>query len=347
MKKIVIIGFFARNTRHNGGQEHKTRALSQALQNARGREAVTEVDTLGWPQHPLGLLVRLLRSSWKSDALIMLPAKKGLLVFAPLLQSLKKLGGKKIYYDVIGGWLPEYLENKKLLTHILRCFDGIWVETSVMARQLEKQGFTNVSIVPNFKQIVPLRKEQLDTSVTFPLKLCTFSRVVPEKGIEDAAAAVTAVNEALGYCAYTLDIYGRIEDHYQNTFTEMQAAFPEYIRYRGCAAPEESVTVLKDYFALLFPTRCFTEGVPGTVVDAYAAGVPVIASRWSGFADVIEEGETGLGFPFGCQPEFRQLLLELGTDPSRLIRMKENCLKKASQYSAQQITERLLQEMED
>lgn len=40
-----------------------------------------------------------------------------------------------------------------------------------------------------------------------PLRLCTFSRVMKEKGIEDAVNAVEAVNEYFGRLVYTLDIW--------------------------------------------------------------------------------------------------------------------------------------------
>ena len=40
-----------------------------------------------------------------------------------------------------------------------------------------------------------------------PLPLCTFSRVMKEKGIEDAVYAVRTVNEHFGRTVYTLDIY--------------------------------------------------------------------------------------------------------------------------------------------
>ena len=54
-------------------------------------------------------------------------------------------------------------------------------------------------------------------------------------------------------------------------------------RYCGIKDPKDSVKTLKNYFALVFPTRFYTEGIPGTIIDAYYAGVPVIASKWESF----------------------------------------------------------------
>ena len=45
----------------------------------------------------------------------------------------------------------------------------------------------------------------------------------------------------------------------------------------------------------IFPTRFTTEGIPGSIIDSYYAGVPVLASKWNSFDDVIEDGKTGVG----------------------------------------------------
>jgi glycosyltransferase involved in cell wall biosynthesis len=48
--------------------------------------------------------------------------------------------------------------------------------------------------------------------------------------------------------------------------------------------------VLRDYFALLFPIYYIGEGFAGTAIDAFSAGVPVIASDWKYNSEVIKEG---------------------------------------------------------
>lgn len=43
------------------------------------------------------------------------------------------------------------------------------------------------------------------------LRVCTFSRVMKEKGIGDAITAVCSVNSILGFNAFRLDIYGKVD----------------------------------------------------------------------------------------------------------------------------------------
>ncbi len=55
------------------------------------------------------------------------------------------------------------------------------------------------------------------------------------------------------------------------------------------------------YYALMdvlvLPSR--REGFPNVVLEAYAAGKPVVASRATGIVDAVVDGETGLLFPVG------------------------------------------------
>ncbi len=340
MKKIEIIGHFGKGKSFFDGQTVKTKNLAQGLKNDKKNEVI-EIDTYNWKTHPIKLIFNLISGAKNSDALIMLPAHNGLKVFTPMLILIKKLLGKPIYYDVIGGWLPEYLEDKKGLTKRLKGFDGIWVETNTMKKKLDSMGFSNVSVVPNFKNIAPIKKEELIYEKELPLKLCTFSRIMKEKGIEQAIEAVNEVNNRLGYTAYCLDIYGKVDKNYEERFGQLKQDFPEYIRYKGCVPPEESVQVLKGYFALLFPTEYYTEGIPGTIIDAYSAGVPVIASRWKSFRDVVDDGVTGIGYDFGNAEELKEILLKVAENPETLLDKKENCLEKAREYESGAVIEKI------
>ena len=94
-----------------------------------------------------------------------------------------------------------------------------------------------------------------------------------EKGIETAVNIITEVNDRLGYIAYSLDIYGQVDTSQVEWFENLKKQLPDYICYCGCVDANRSVEVLQKYFALLFPTHFYTEGIPGTIIDAYAAGM--------------------------------------------------------------------------
>mgnify|MGYP002239410386 CR=1 FL=1 len=59
---------------------------------------------------------------------------------------------------------------------------------------------------------------------------------------------------------------------------------------------ETGYRTLCRYDIMLFPTYWYGEGFPGIVMDAYIAGLPLIASDWNINTEVITE-KTGIIIP--------------------------------------------------
>ena len=66
-----------------------------------------------------------------------------------------------------------------------------------MKVNMEKLGFSNIYILPNCKELKILKENELVYATSKPFKLCTFSRVMKEKGIEDAVNAVEEINKKI------------------------------------------------------------------------------------------------------------------------------------------------------
>ena len=341
---ITIIGSFDFETNDTGGQPVKTRELYYALKNNSAQDSILFVDTYNRKNNTFKVIFTLIKNIRKSDRIIMLPAHNGVKVFSVLIPFFKRRK-TRLYYDVIGGWLPELTKANKRLSRRLKKFDGIWVETRNMKNSLEEQGFTNISVVPNFKNITPLRENELVYNTEKPFRFCYFARVAKEKGIEDAVTAIKEINKKYGAGTSELDIYGQINPDYQEGFDSLKKTFDESIKYMGVVKPEKSVETLKDYFALLFPTKFFTEGIPGTIIDAYAAGVPVISSEWQSCHDVVENNKTGIVFEFENYSDFLNIIDEAITNPQSIVQMKADCIKAAEKYQPQHAAEQIFQLM--
>ncbi len=336
MKQVAIIGHLAFGLDYCDGQTVKTRMLAEVLNGHFGENAVDAIDTHGGVKTLLKAPFYALRALKGSRRVLMLPAHNSLRVNGPLLWLLRNFfPDRKLYYAVIGGWLPKFLEKRGFLEKTLKAFDGIFVETKTMEKALVSRGFTNVSVMPNAKNLAILSPEAFPAWQQAPYPLCTFSRVMREKGIEDAVSAVRTVNESLGKQMFTLDIYGPVDPAQTEWFRELEASFPAGVSYQGCVDTEKSVETLQNYFALLFPTRFFTEGIPGTLIDAYAAGLPVISARWESFFDVVDEGVTGWGYEFGSREALVNILNQVAENPQLILKQKEACLKKAENYLPQ------------
>jgi glycosyltransferase involved in cell wall biosynthesis len=73
------------------------------------------------------------------------------------------------------------------------------------------------------------------------------------------------------------------------------------------------ILALSDLFVL--PSRW--EGMPNAVLEAMAAGLPVLATRVDGTLDVVRDGETGILVPPGDDRALAAALLAIGRDPAR------------------------------
>ncbi len=331
-KKAAVIGHFGKNKNFLNGQTVKTKIVAQELIKRLGDSDVTCIDTYGGMKATPKILLKCFFALKNHNNIVILPAQNGLRVVVPWLCFVNKFFKRKLHYVVIGGWLSEFLKDKKSLAKNLKKFDGIYVETTSMQKNLEQMGFENIIVMPNCKKLDILKEDELVYPDGEPYKLCTFSRVMKEKGIEDAVNAVKEVNEKLGRTVYTLDIYGQVDAGQTDWFEELKASFPEYVKYGGLVPFDKSVEVLKNYFALLFPTRFYTEGIPGTFIDAYAAGVPVITALWMNSADIFEDGVQGYGYEFGKTDELRNVLIQIAGNTTRITCMKPDCITKAKDY---------------
>lgn len=338
---VAIVGHFSSS---EDGQTVKTVMLHQTLENSL-KAPVHKINTHGGAKALARLVWQTARGFGKFQVMLMMPATNGVQVFGPLFAVLNKLFRRKIHYIVIGGWLPELTAQKKWLAYFLKQFNGIFVETASMKTALEQQGFSNVIVLPNFKNLPILTEKELIYTTREPFAFCTFSRVMKGKGIEDAVNAVTALNTQAGRTVATLDIYGKIDPNYQTDFEKLQQTFPPFIQYKGIVPPTKSVEVLKNYFALLFPTRFATEGIPGTLIDALAAGVPVISALWNNSQDIFIENKTGYGFQLGNEQAFFTCLHRAIHAPQQFNAFKLFCLQEAQKYTPQKAIQILLTQL--
>jgi len=347
MKIVTVIGHFGFGKELLNGQTVKTRIIFEALKKRLGETEIVTADTHGGWRTLLKAPFQALRALATSRNVVILPARNGVCIYGTLLPIIRPLFSKrKLHYVVIGGWLPIFLEKRKWLSKQLKKFDGIYVETRAMQRALEEKNFSNIVWMPNCKELTVLPPDQLVYSDSEPYRLCTFSRVSREKGIADAVEIVRSVNEYLGRTVCTLDIYGQIDPDQQQWFGELQNQFSSSTRYCGMVPYDRSVEVLKDYYALLFPTHSYTEGIPGTIIDAYAAGLPVIAAKWEGFSDIIDENRLGQGYAIGNNVELHNCVIEAIQNPKRWNAMRLNCLMEAEQYKPEKVIQILTTRLE-
>jgi glycosyltransferase involved in cell wall biosynthesis len=94
------------------------------------------------------------------------------------------------------------------------------------------------------------------------------------------------------------------------------------IEWLGPAGREEVSRAMAHATVLILPS-VYYEGFPMVIVEALAAGLPIIASRLGSMAELVEQGVTGLLFPPGSPNHLARAADWAFTHPDRLIDLRQ------------------------
>ena len=330
-KKIGIIGHFGGKENILDGQTIKTKILHEELSKVIDWE-IMKVDTYYKKKNPVKLLIDTFKCLFSTKDIIVLLSGNGMKFYFPILSFFAQKFHTNIYHDVIGGNLDVYVSKYPKFKKYLNSFQINWIETAGMKGRLEKQGIENCEVMPNFKRLSIASIDISKQKFSEPYRFCIFSRVMREKGIEDAIDAIESINEEAGKEICSLDIYGRIDDGYVERFEKVLKQVTNAIQYKGMVPYDKSVDAIKDYYALLFPTYWKGEGFPGTIVDAFSAGLPVIATDWNCNSEIVENEINGVLYPNEEIRTLKEAIMYMINNSDKIIQMKGKCLKTAQIY---------------
>ena len=127
-------------------------------------------------------------------------------------------------------------------------------------------------------------------------------RLTPEKDVATLVEAWRSIREPLVV----------VGDGPQRETLQQRA--PHNVEFRGIVSAEQVTGLLQRARALLFPSRWY-EGAPRSIIEAYAAGGPAIATAIGGLGESIEPGVSGLVVPPG-RPDAWVEAVEKLMDPS-------------------------------
>ena len=330
---IAVIGRLAQGAELLDGQTVKTNMLYDELRRCYPEADVRCVDVYRYKKRLPVILMQTLLAFVRCEHIFVLLSRNGRRFFFPILTALNAVFRRRLYHNVIGGALPNEAAQMPALRRQLRHFTVNLVESASMQSALAQIGVTNVSVLPNFKRQRILSPEECRGAETAPFIFVTFSRVLREKGSPAAAEAVAAVNAALGAGTAQLRIYGPVDEEYRAAFDALLAQYADCVSYCGCISPAESGTVLADAYMLLFPSVYPGEGMPGTILDAYAAGLPVIATDWHCNAEFVSHGVTGWCYDPETPQQLEEWVRYAVQHPGTVNAMRASCLAQAHRYT--------------
>ncbi len=142
------------------------------------------------------------------------------------------------------------------------------------------------------------------------------ARLSPEKGIDTVLAAWARLARPI-----RLKVIG--DGPLAERVRGAAAADPR-IEYLGRLPLADVLDVIGDAAALVMPSVWY-ETFGRTIIEAYAKGTPVIASRLGAMAELVEDGRTGVLFAPGDAAALAAAVDRLLADPEALARMRPAC----------------------
>ncbi len=333
MKNILIIGYFGHVSNQLDGQTVKTRAVGELF------TTMDDVDLRCFDTQTLKYNIFrafvLIKYVFLSDYIIQVPARNGLKVIFPLVFVISKLRGVSFSIVNVGGWLTPFLEKEHMIRNMLKHVNAIFIETKLLKKEIsENFGFNNLVYLPNFRRID--FKPEIENNAR-SLKLVFMSRIMRMKGV-DILFRMLDYYQSLGETRVSLDFYGPVSNGEKDYFYH-ELNKREGVKYQGVIQPENIYTTLSNYDVLVLPTKLFTEGFPGAILDAYISGLAVIVSDWKHSDEFVDHGKCGFIFPLNDEEKFLGYVNTLIRDKEKLLEMKEAAYIKSLEYSTGRVLE--------
>ena len=173
-------------------------------------------------------------------------------------------------YSPLARWLAERTWLRSTL---------VYVETQQLLQSFDNRA--NFRWFPNTRDIQPPARTRRDQVS----KLIFLARLEMAKGLGEALEACGQLPETCH-----LNVFGPgMSDTAFSLFDGNPGA-----SYRGVLDPEQIPQVLAEHDLLVYPSYSKIEGYPGSVLEAFQCGLPVVAARWGGVAELVEHEENGL-----------------------------------------------------
>jgi glycosyltransferase involved in cell wall biosynthesis len=204
------------------------------------------------------------------------------------------------------------LNGADLIISRSKFLESVYAQAGVAQEKMVfcRQGFEGVASI----------KQRPPTAVgaTPILRVIYLGQITKHKGVHTLLEAVRRRPQA----KVEVSIYGDLERF--PSYVEKLRSIADHdprIHINGLAQPEEISALLKESDVLVVPSIWY-ENSPNTIAEAFAHGVPVIASNLGGMAELIKHEQNGLVFNPGDADDLAYQLLRLLEEPNLLTELQ-------------------------
>ena len=220
-------------------------------------------------------------------------------------------------------WLPynalRWLKTAWHRRMLIRWVDRFISPSEHLAQWMERSlGVSEVLHIPNF---APRPQGGSVDAVEHPNTLLFAGRLSREKGVDVLLRAMPLVVSNHPEVRLVIAGDGPRRRNLEDLAAELE--IESVVRFAGALGPEALGRLYGDAGLVVLPTL-WMENCPVSILEAFAHGRAVAASRIGGVPELVDDGRTGLLFERGDVRELGARLVELLADPDRINAIGRN-----------------------
>jgi glycosyltransferase involved in cell wall biosynthesis len=240
------------------------------------------------------------------------------------------------YY--ISTWLQEWFEKK-----CIRQADLITSPTKTLIGETQKLLnilLAKVKVIPN-----PVSREALENQIK-PIVddnqlILYVGRISFIKGIPVLIRSIPLILDKFPGAHFRL--VGRCGINTRKKFVgQIDKKYHDRISFTGPMSYEKVLSSYQESVLCVFPS--FFEAFGLVVIEALAAGRPVVLSKIGSFMEIVADGKEGLFFEPGDPGDLAEKVVTLLSNRNMLMKMQGDCIKKAQDFSPLKIVKLTLEE---
>jgi glycosyltransferase involved in cell wall biosynthesis len=247
--------------------------------------------------------------------------------------AVRLAGFKGNFITTAHGWIPKRLKLSKGIEAVyvlaLKRYNKIIAVSNEVKETLHSNNIPleNIETIYNGVEIVETnhRNKAPGRRIVF------LGRYIQEKGLPYLLNAIKEINKGDLKDKLTIHFYGDgpLKTYVTNTVDELNT---NQVKNCGFLNPDQVIDTLQNYDLLVMPS--IQEGFPYTLVEAFSAGIPVIASSVGGIPEALKNGYNGfLTLPKNSGDLQNALEKFICLDDATVIEMKKNALETSKNFN--------------
>ena len=160
------------------------------------------------------------------------------------------------------------------------------------------------------------------------IKICCLANIRPIKGHDFLLESIGLLKENNSdFYFYFIGLFDKDDSYYQDLQRKIRDLnLEDHVRFTGGIPGNEVFGFLRKMDISVLAS--LSEGMPNTLLESMAAGLPVVATAVGGNVEVVKHGETGYLVPVKDVGEFANRLLLLLENPMKRQEMAQKARKR-------------------